>query len=151
MLEDDSERAPARLRSLLTWQAGRLNLLGTRLTSAQLPANGRSDYAVLAALEERGPISQADLGRILGLDRNAVNTIATRLDDAGRITRTTDTSDRRRNVVALTAAGRKALAELQSATDRVQAELAAPLTADEARRLSALLAKIIDANPGLPS
>lgn len=151
MEEDDTERAPARLRSLLTWQAGRLNVLGTRLTAAQLPANGRSDYAVLAALEERGPLSQADLGRILGLDRNAVNTIATRLDDAGRITRTTDATDRRRNVVALTTAGREALGELQSATDRVQAELAAPLTADEARRLSALLAKIIDANPGLPS
>ncbi|WP_349897849.1 MarR family winged helix-turn-helix transcriptional regulator [Parafrigoribacterium soli] len=142
---------PARLRALLSWQAHRVSVLGSRLTGTRLPATGRADFAVLAALEEGGPLSQADLGRQLGLDRNTINGIATRLDDAGHIARAADSTDRRRKTVAITARGRRYLDELQAATDAVQAELAAPLSATEAAQLQALLGRILDAHPGLPS
>ncbi|MEO7122864.1 MAG: MarR family transcriptional regulator [Lacisediminihabitans sp.] len=141
---------PARLRALLSWQANRVNVLGSRLTGTRLPATGRADFAVLAALDESGPLSQADLGRQLGLDRNTINGIVTRLDDTGHILRATDTTDRRRNTVAIIPLGRHYLDELQAATDAVQAELSAPLSAGEAAQLRALLGKILDANPGLP-
>lgn len=151
MTDTAGARPPARLRSLLTWQANRVNIIGGRLTAGRLPASGRSDFAVLAALEEFGDISQADLGRLLGLDRNVVNGIATRLDDRGQISRAIDPSDRRRNVVAITPQGREYLEELQAATDLVQAELATPLTEAEAEQLGVLLGKILDAHPALPS
>lgn len=142
--------APARLRALVSWQANRVNILGTRLTGAQLPATGRADFALLAALDEHGATSQADLGRQLGLDRNTINAIATRLSERGQIGRATDASDRRRNTVTITPEGRRYLDELQAATNAVQAELVAPLDAKEARELQRLLGKIIDAHPPLP-
>ena len=150
MTENESTAPPARLRALLSWQANRVNVLGSRLTGTRMPATGRADFAVLAALDEYGPHSQADLGRQLGLDRNTINGIVTRLDDAGHIIRTTDVTDRRRNTVAITPLGQRYLDELQAATDAVQAELAAPLSEAEAAQLRTLLGKILDAHPGLP-
>ncbi|WP_157487589.1 MarR family winged helix-turn-helix transcriptional regulator [Leifsonia sp. Root112D2] len=151
MSDNETTTPPARLRALISWQANRVNILGSRLTGTRMPATGRADFAVLAALEERGPISQADLGRQLGLDRNTINGIVTRLDDGGQIQRATDATDRRRNTVAITPLGRRYLDELQAATDTVQAELAAPLTAAEVAQLQTLLGKILDAHPGLPA
>jgi MarR family transcriptional regulator, lower aerobic nicotinate degradation pathway regulator len=150
MRDDGLTRPPARLRSLVSWQANKVNIVGTRLTGARMPASGRADFAVLAALEEYDPISQADLGRRLGLDRNGINGITTRLDDNGYIIRTTDPSDRRRNTVIITAEGRRYLDELQAATDAVQAELTANLSASETEQLRKLLAKLLEAHPGLP-
>jgi DNA-binding MarR family transcriptional regulator len=149
--DNETTTPPARLRALISWQANRVNILGSRLTGTRMPATGRADFAVLAALEEHGQISQADLGRQLGLDRNTINGIVTRLDDGNQIQRATDATDRRRNTVAITPRGRRYLDELQAATDTVQAELAAPLTAAEVAQLQTLLGKILDAHPGLPA
>src|SRR5262249_15970484 len=55
------------------------SILGARMTARHMPLTARSDFAVLAALEEYGALSQADLGRRLGLDRNEVSGIVTRL------------------------------------------------------------------------
>jgi DNA-binding MarR family transcriptional regulator len=150
MADEDATQPPARLRSLVSWQVNKVNIAGTRLTGARMPATGRADFAVLAALEEYGPISQADLGRRLGLDRNRINGIATRLDDGGRIIRATDASDRRRNTVAITPSGQRYLQELQVATDAAQAELTTNLSGAESDQLRKLLAKLLEAHPGLP-
>lgn len=146
MTDDDGRRPPARLRALVSWQINKVNVAGTRLTGSRMPASGRSDFAVLAALEEYGALSQADLGRRLGLDRNSINGIVTRLDDSGRIVRATDPSDRRRNTVAITPAGQQYLEELQATTDAVQADLTAKLSAVEKEQLGRLLAKVLEAH-----
>ncbi|MFF3517784.1 MarR family transcriptional regulator [Streptomyces sp. NPDC002573] len=44
----------------------------------------------MATLEEHGDLSQADIGRHLGLDRNDVNGILNRLEGADRIHRRPD-------------------------------------------------------------
>src|SRR4051794_17150882 len=113
-------RPPAALRHLVSWQAGRVTTIGARLTAQHMPLEARSDYAVLASLEEYGPLSQADLGRLLGLDRNNVNGIVVRLDTGGMVTRTPDPDDRRRNVVTITRGGRARLAELKQHAGLVQ-------------------------------
>ena len=150
MTDDDETRPPARLRALVSWQVNKVNVAGTRLTGSRMPATGRSDFAILATLEEYGPLSQADLGRRLGLDRNSINGIATRLDGGGCIVRATDPSDRRRNIVAITPAGRQYLEELQAETDAAQAELTANLSAAEKEQLRGLLAKLLEAHPTSP-
>lgn len=150
MADSDAIRPPARLRALLTWQVHKADIVGARLTGARMPATGRADFAVLAALEEFGAISQVDLGRRLGLDRNRINGITTRLDDNGHVDRTVDPADRRRNTVTITPTGKRYLEELQAATDAAQAELAANLSGAESDQLRALLAKLLDAHPGLP-
>src|SRR5579875_2672557 len=148
---DDAPRPPARLRELASWQTSRVSTLGARLFARHMPLGARADFAVLAALEEYGPLSQAGLGRRLGLDRNDVNGIVGRLEQRGQIERRPDPDDRRRNIVTMTGAGRRHLDELQQYADTVQDELLARLDAAERRDLQALLAKVLGGHPPQPA
>src|ERR1700753_176912 len=107
---------PARLRGLASWQTSKVSTIGARLFARSMPLGARADFAVLAALEEYGPLSQADIGRCLGLDRNDVNGILNRLEANAQADRQADPADRRRNVITLTSAGRHYLAEVQQYT-----------------------------------
>lgn len=149
--DDDAIRAPARLRELASWQAGKVSTLGARLFARQLPLSARADFSVLAALDERGPLSQADIGRSLGLDRNDVNGILNRLQDARHVKRQTDPADRRRNIVTLTPAGERYLAKLQEYANAVQDELLTGLDEAERRQLQALLAKLLRSHGPQPA
>ncbi|MGC5165874.1 MarR family winged helix-turn-helix transcriptional regulator [Luteimicrobium sp. DT211] len=148
---DDDVRPPARLRALTSWQASRVSTIGARATARHMPLSARSDFAVLAALEEYGPLSQAGLGRRLGIDRNEISGIVTRLDSAGHVDRTPDPDDRRRNVVTLTTAGGRRLVAIQDAANRAQAELLAGLDAHEQQQLHALLTKVLRAHRPEPA
>jgi DNA-binding MarR family transcriptional regulator len=105
----------------------------------------------LAALEEYGPLSQAGIGRRLGLDRNDVNGILNRLEQHHRVERRADPADRRRNLVSLTGAGRQYLDDLQQYADAVQDELLAGLDTSERRQLQALLAKLLGGHQPQPA
>ncbi|MBR7828796.1 MarR family transcriptional regulator [Actinospica sp. MGRD01-02] len=149
--EEDDLRPPARLRALTSWQANKVSTIGARMTARHMPLTARSDFAVLAALEEYGPLSQADLGRRLGLDRNDVSGIVTRLQEGGYLDRQPDPGDRRRNLVTVNQAGLRYLEETQANADKAQAELLAGLTTDERRQLHALLAKALEAHQREPA
>jgi len=139
---------PQALRTLVSWQAGRLATIGARLTSARMPLEARSDFAVLAALDENGALSQAEIGRVLGLDRNNVNGIVVRLEEDEAVTREPDPSDRRRNVVTITTAGRTRLAEIQVLADAVQDELLTALSTKERKDLIHLLGRVLSVHGG---
>src|SRR4051794_23727255 len=64
--------APARLRTKPSWLLSQAALAGDRLVSEALAAEGVRKYhfRVLIALADDGPLSQADLGRRLGIDRS---------------------------------------------------------------------------------
>jgi DNA-binding MarR family transcriptional regulator len=143
---DDGLKPPARLRALTSWQASKLSTIGARMTARRMPLTARSDFAVLAALEEYGALSQADLGRRLGLDRNDVSGIVTRLQTHGHIDRQADPEDRRRNLVTINRSGVRYLEQIQLKADEAQAELLSGLDADERRRLHALLTKTLEAH-----
>jgi DNA-binding MarR family transcriptional regulator len=148
---DRAVTPPARLRALLSWQASKVTTLGARLTGKHMPLTGRADFAVLAALEEFGELSQADLGRRLGLDRNDVNAIMTRLEAERHITRRVDPENRRRKIVTITAAGHASLDQLQRHADAVQDDLLAGLSPADRRQLHALLDKLLAAHPSQPA
>ena len=148
---DDVPQPPARLRELASWQTNKVSTLGARLFARDMALGARADFAVLAALEEYSPLSQADLGRRLGLDRNDVNGIAGRLERRDQIERRPDPANRRRNIVTLTDAGRQQLDELQRYTEVVQDELLAALDAGERRQLQALLAKVLGGHRPQPA
>ena len=145
---DDGLRPPARLRGLTSWQASKVSTLGARMTARHMPLTARAEFAVLAALEEYGSLSQADLGRRLGLDRNEVSGIVTRLATGGQVDRQANPADRRRNVVTLTAAGQQYLEEIQCRADLAQDELLAGLDPAERQRLNELLAKLLSSHRG---
>ena len=142
---------PDRLRQLVSWQASKVSTVGSRLTARRMPLGARGDYAVLAALEQGGELSQAELGRRLGLDRNDVNAVLNRLQARGAVRRETDPADRRRNLVTVTDDGRRQLQQLQQHADAVQDELLEALDHDERRQLQRLLDKVLRHHPAQPA
>lgn len=148
---DGDWRPPARLRGLASWQADKVSTLGARLFARRMPLGARGEFAVLAALEEYGALSQADLGRHLSLDRNDVNGIVTRLEAGRLVDRRPDPANRRRNIVTLTEPGKERLAALQRHADAVQSELLAALDPAERAQLQALLAKVLAGHPPQPA
>lgn len=127
-----------------TFLLSRANARAQALLSEALARTGTRGYhfRLLAALEQHGPSSQADLGRVTGIDRSDVVAALNDLvgwDFAGR---TPDSSDRRRNVVTLTPIGAARLEELSTVLGDVQDAVLEPLTLAERKTLLRLLAKI---------
>jgi len=139
-------RAPVRLRRLPSWLLNQATLNANRIVSDGFASAGvrRHHFTVLVALDEDGPASQAELGRRLAIDRSDVVAVLNDLEGAGLVVRARDESDRRRNVVQLTPAGRAALEELDARAEDAQQALLEPLSAKERRELQRLLTRIVD-------
>ncbi len=140
------ESAPARLRVLPTWLLSQAALQGHRIGAEILAATGahRTHYAVLAALDEFGPASQAALGRRCGIDPSDMVALMARLTGDGLVERQPDPADRRRNLVSISAAGRRRLDDLAAAVTAAQDALLEPLSAAERTQLVDLLTRIVD-------
>jgi len=138
--------APKRLQGLPSWRLSAAALVGDRLVNEALATEGVRKYhfRVLVALSDDGPLSQAELGRRLAIDRSDVAAIAAELEQRALLARTRDDRDRRRNVVTITPAGEAALARMDEAIERAQARLLAPLSSPEQRQLSELLGRLIE-------
>ena len=95
-------------------------------------------YRLLAQLLI-GPASQADLGRRTGIHFSDVVAALNELTAAGYVERRPDPADKRRNVVTITQAGRRRVAELADRAAAIQEELLAPLNPAERTELVRLL------------
>jgi MarR family transcriptional regulator, lower aerobic nicotinate degradation pathway regulator len=141
-----SRTAPTRLRSLPSWLISQSSITAGNLVTGRLAAlaEHRYQFSMLAALEEFGPLSQAELGRRCGLDRSDVAGAIADLDTRGLVEREPDPADRRRNVVRITAAGREHLARLDDLIATAQEEFLAPLSPVERALLVQLLTRITE-------
>lgn len=138
---------PARLRQLPSWLLNYLAGQATRVLGDHLGGNlgVRAEYKALAGVEEFGGISQADLGRLLGgMDRSDVANVLAKLEKNGLVDRAPDPTDRRRNVVTITAAGSRTLDYLQVRIDQAQDAVLAPLDQAQRRQLVELLQILVD-------
>jgi DNA-binding MarR family transcriptional regulator len=134
---------------------GMSSLVADRLVAQRLaPLDAHKwDYAVLASLREFGPASQATLSRRTGIYRSDLVALINGLTEAALVERTTDPADGRRNVVSMTAKGRRQLARLDKVVADVQDELLAPLNRGEREQLVGLLSRVLDHHrdrPGIP-
>ena len=138
--------APKRLQGLPSWRLSAAALVGDRLVNEALATEGVRKYhfRVLVALSDDGPLSQAELGRRLAIDRSDVAAIAAELEQRALLARTRDDRDRRRNVVTITPEGQAALARMDKAIAAAQTTLLAPLSSAEQRQLSELLGRLIE-------
>ena len=141
---------PARLAGKPTWLISQASATAHRLLTGRLAGAGARGYhyRLLAALEEFGPASQAELGRHAGLDRSDVAAALSELAGQGLVERTRDPADGRRNVVTMTPAGTAQLQRLDGLVAGVQDELLAPLSADERDLLTRLLTRLLDHHAG---
>jgi DNA-binding MarR family transcriptional regulator len=135
---------PNRVAPRPTWLLSRANARSHRLLADAFTAEGVRGYhfRLLAALEQYGPASQADLGRHTGIDRSDVVASLNDLVASGLARREPDPADRRRNIVTMTKHGATALAHLDSVLDDVQDAVLAPLTANERKSFVRLLTKL---------
>jgi DNA-binding MarR family transcriptional regulator len=140
------EHAPARLQRLPSWLLNQAALHASRLVGESFAKAGvrRYHFSVLVALAEDGPASQADLGRRLWIDRSDMVAVINDLERDGLVARVRDATDRRRNLVRLTPAGKRALERLDAQVEEAQAALLAPLSAAERRTLKRLLARVVE-------
>jgi DNA-binding MarR family transcriptional regulator len=141
-----ADAMPSRIREMPTWLISRTYAHSHRLLTDGFAAAGvRSyHYRLLAALEEFGPASQADLGRRTSIDRSDVVAALNDLAGGGLIDRSPDAGDRRRNVITITQDGIEKLRALDEILGGVQEKLLAPLSADERTRLVELLTRLLE-------
>jgi DNA-binding MarR family transcriptional regulator len=104
-----------------------------------------SQYGVLMALGEAGPLGQQHLAELVGVDpRNAVPIIDA-LAEQGLVHREVDPADRRRRVLDLTARGREVVGELASVGAEIERDLLSPLTPAEQATLRRMLLALLGA------
>lgn len=138
--------APERLRTLPTWLINQVSLHAQRLGMEAFTSVGgrRYQYSVLAALDESGRASQAELGRRCGIDRSDMVALVNELSAQDLVQRAMDQDDRRRNVITITDKGRDRLNELDTVVAEVQERLLDPLPDTDRAELVRILTRVLE-------
>jgi DNA-binding MarR family transcriptional regulator len=146
MDQTDADSAPARLRALPSRLINQVALPANRLVNEALGSAGarRHHYSLLATLDEVGPASQAELSRRSNIDRSDLVATVNELSAQGYVERAPDAADARRNVITITAAGRRRLRKLDRLVAGVQDQLLEPFSPKDRDRLVSLLTRLVD-------
>lgn len=97
--------------------------VGSRLTSPQ--------YAVMASVYREPAMDQVTIGQLCTLDRSTLADIVARLVVRGLLVRVRDETDGRRNLVSLTAKGRKLVETVAPMVEQVDRDLMACFDEEE--------------------
>ncbi|BCJ76506.1 hypothetical protein CS0771_60500 [Catellatospora sp. IY07-71] len=145
-MDPQADESPPSWRGLPSWLLSQTAGHAQRLVTDGFSAVGARGYhyRLLATLAEHGPASQATLGRRSGIHLSDMVAAINELAERGQVQRAPDPSDRRRNIVSLTAAGRRQLRLLEQELAARQDELLAPLTPEERGQLTELLSRLLD-------
>jgi MarR family transcriptional regulator, lower aerobic nicotinate degradation pathway regulator len=137
---------PQRLWRLSSWLLSNAAIPGSRLVASEFARSGmrRDQYAVLAVLAEFGPVSQANLGRRLSIDRSDIAAVLNELEHGGLARRDPDERDRRRNAISITRAGSRLLTKLDARVTRAQDAVLEPLSDNEREDLDRLLRRLVE-------
>ncbi|MEU9125419.1 MarR family transcriptional regulator [Streptomyces sp. NPDC048506] len=146
MPDDGARKTPDRLRRQPSRQLSQLTARSDRLINEGL---ARVDarkwyYAVLASLQEYGPGSQAELSRRSGIYRSDMVGVLNELAERDLVERAPDPDDRRRNIITISARGRRQLRRLDKVLDDLHDELLAPLSPAERDQFVQLLTRLLD-------
>ncbi len=99
-------------------------------------------WAVMAKLAERGPLSQNRLGRETAMDAATVKGVVDRLTKRGILSSAADPDDQRLLIVSLSSTGQALVQRLVPKAQAITEATLAPLEATERQQLFSLLAKL---------
>jgi DNA-binding MarR family transcriptional regulator len=124
---------PAALRSRTGFALVRLGTLARQHCADQLAAAGVSQHqhGILCCLDEFGPACQKDIAVRLGIDSGDIVAFIDGLQEQGLVRRDRDPRDRRRQILTLTADGRRALGKIGKMLDEAEPGILAALTGAE--------------------
>ena len=88
-------------------------------------------FLLLNLIADRGPVRASDLVDVMAVDQSTVSRQLAALIDHGLVTRSTDPSDRRAALVAITREGRSAIGIAREAWQRTLAELTAEWSSEQ--------------------
>jgi DNA-binding MarR family transcriptional regulator len=142
----DSENEPGWVLPVLLY--GGFRTLVDRL-HAELARQGHPDvrpaYGFALQAIGRDGATATELGRRLGVSKQAAGKTVDRLVELGYAERTADTSDARRKLVRLTPRGHDVLARSAAVFDQLRAEWTARLGVDGVRAMEANLRAVVPA------
>ena len=135
------QRLPAELVASTLFLLKRLGFLARSRALDEYERTGLGPYhhAILTVLDEGAPETQGAIASSLGYDKGTLVGLLDELEEQGLVERKRDPDDRRRQVVRLTADGKRMLAKLRALAKRVEDEFLAPLDAEQREALHALL------------
>lgn len=129
--------------------AARFNYLGLRYNT---PLYGwveerfglsRAEFVVIYSLAMMDGVTASEIAASTAFPKNTLSRAVNRIADLGLIQRSADETDRRQQILTLTAAGRALYEEALPRFVALEEEMLAPLTLVERETLSALMAKVV--------
>jgi DNA-binding MarR family transcriptional regulator len=96
----------------------------------------------LLVIAEEGPMSQHELGELIGVDRTTIVAVVDWLESQDLVERKRNPDDRRAYALQITPAGRRWLARADRAMRDAEQEFLDPLSAVERRQLKTLLRRL---------
>jgi DNA-binding MarR family transcriptional regulator len=121
-----------------------LNKAIHRRSSEEMLGMRLKAYMTLGHIRDHQGTTQQELESALVMDANSVVLILNELEARGFSIRRRDPQDRRRHMVEVTAAGRRALERADKAREALEDELLAPLSAEERKSLRKLVERVLD-------
>jgi DNA-binding MarR family transcriptional regulator len=109
---------------------------------------GRRHRRVFLHLSRNGPCRSVDLASAAGIRPQSMMTIVHELEELGFVHRSADPGDSRAKRIALTAAGRRLVAELARSTETVWRQYAGLAGEPLLRRLGADIQALLEATEG---
>jgi DNA-binding MarR family transcriptional regulator len=139
-------RFPEELVGSTAFLLKRLGFAAKEQASRAYEESGLGPYhhAILVALDENTHETQGSIADALGYDRGQLVGLLDELEERGLVERRRDPTDRRRQMVEMTPAGKKALTRLRGIAQRLEDDLLSPLDPSEQRRLHALLLRLAE-------
>jgi len=123
----------------------RLAKIVYRRSTEQLLGMRLRHFITLSYLRDQAGVPQQQMCEMLSIDANNLVLLLNQLEQAGHVRRSRDPDDRRRHLVELTPAGRRALERAERAQETIEDELFAPLSREERTTLHALLSRALAA------
>jgi DNA-binding MarR family transcriptional regulator len=117
--------------------------LHKRTPEAVLGMKWRDSQALGFLLKHEG-VTQQELGDAMLMDNNTVVLLLNELEAAGFSVRRRDPGDRRRHIVEITPAGRRAIERAEKAQEGIEDELLGDLSTEERGTLTKLLNRVMD-------